>query len=157
MRDGEMGDAEFGDALVFTQSQWFWKTVHRQCRNVVYASVVVIIMYVAVLWDTDHWWPTFPMSMSVLAAWAGGYYGMVALSLHRSPSKPGLYERGLVSILRERVRYSDVTRIELHRQSVHVLYSTEEEDGCDGYAYFPRDFITDEGVEKVRIQANLLR
>ncbi len=153
-----MGDAEFGDALVFTQSQWFWKTVHRRCRRLLYASVVVIVLYVVVLWDTDEWWPTFPLSMLVLAAWIGGYYGMVALSLRRSPSKPGLYEMGLVSPLGERVRYSDVTRIELRRYGVHVLYSKDEEgDEGDGYASFPRDFITDEGVEKVRIQANLLR
>jgi hypothetical protein len=63
-----------------------------------------------------------------------------------------------VSPRSERVRYSDVTRIELRGHGVHVLYSTEEEgDEGDGYAFFPRDFITDEGVEKVRIQANLLR
>ncbi|UCC92499.1 MAG: hypothetical protein JSW25_07465, partial [Thermoplasmata archaeon] len=104
------------------------------------------------------WWPEYALILVQLALILGGVYGYHGLSLSRSGSIPGLYERGLVSVLDERVWYYDVYRIELRKDNVHVLYRTDEDgDEVEDYAFFPRKFITDEGIEKVRVQANLYR
>jgi hypothetical protein len=98
------------------------------------------------------------MSVVHASLFVAGVYALNSFLLQRDPNKPGLSERGLVSIHRQRLSYKDVYRIKLRKDDVHILYevpdlATEE----DEYAYFPRKFISDEGIDMVRERANQFR
>jgi hypothetical protein len=82
-------------------------------------------------------------------------FALEFLSLWWNGAVPGLYERGLISVWGERVLYEDVRRIELRRSYVHIVHVGEvDEKGREPFVFFPRKFLTDEGIEEIRVRAN---
>jgi hypothetical protein len=53
-----MGDAEFGEAILFRQDEWFYKTFHRGAKKYPYSACIVLVIYYIMLWDSGLMCPS---------------------------------------------------------------------------------------------------
>jgi hypothetical protein len=153
-----MDDEELGDAVLLHYDAWVNRTVLRRKRDLIGASAIVAATYIVMAAFYGLPMVYLAQSMVMLLMLISASFALGYLSLWRCGAVPGLYERGLVSVRGERVLYEDVRRIELRGNDVHVVHIGEaDERGREPYVFFPRRFLSDEGVEEIRGRANAER